>query len=64
MNGRLTVPPLTSTAPTEAEVLTQASCPNTQLDRLCPSGKHRTRQLGVYGQFEGFSGAYITIIDP
>jgi hypothetical protein len=64
VNGRLTVPTLTSTAPTEAQVLMQASCPNPNWTASVQPGSI-TLVSSVYTvTFEGFTGAFITIIDP
>lgn len=64
VNGRLTVPALTSTAPTEAEVLTQATCPNPNWTASVEAGSIALASSVYTVTFEGFSGAYITIIDP
>jgi len=64
VNGRLTIPALTSTAPTEAQVLAQASCPNPNWTPSVQPGSI-TLVSSVYTvTFAGFTGAYITIIDP
>src|SRR5215218_2883907 len=64
VNGRLTVPSLTSTAPTDEEILEQASCPNPNWTPSVAPGSI-TLVSSVYTvTFEGFTGAYITIIDP
>jgi hypothetical protein len=63
-NGRLTVPTLTSDVPTRAEILTQADCPN---PNWTPSVQPGSIELvsSVYTlHFAGFTGNYITIIDP
>jgi hypothetical protein len=59
-NGRLTIPSLTATAPTEAEFLAQQTCPNPNWTPTIPGGI--TLSSFTYTvTFEGFSGAYITI---
>lgn len=63
-HGRLTVPALTATEPTEAQVLAQADCPNPNWTPSVEPGSI-TLVSSVYTvTFEGFEGAYITIIDP
>ena len=65
VNGRLTVPSLTATAPTEAEFLAQQTCPNPNWTKEIREGTTITLVSSVYTvTFEGFTGAYITIIDP
>jgi hypothetical protein len=65
VNGRLTVPSLTATAPSEAEFLAQQTCPNPNWTPEIQAGTTITLVSSVYTvTFEGFSGAYITIIDP
>jgi len=62
-NGRLTVPSLTSTAPTEAQFLAQQTCPNPNWTPVLASPI--TLASSTYTlTFAGFNGAYITIIDP
>jgi hypothetical protein len=62
-NGRLTVPSLSVTAPTEEEFLAQQTCPNPNWTPTIPGGI--TLSSSVYTlTFEGFTGAYITIVDP
>jgi hypothetical protein len=64
VNGRLTIPSLTSDTPTEAEILAQADCPNRNWTPSVEPGSI-TLVSSVYTvTFEGFAGAYITIIDP
>jgi hypothetical protein len=64
VNGRLTIPSLTSDTPTEAEILAQADCPNRNWTPSVEPGSI-TLVSSVYTvTFEGFTGAYITIIDP
>jgi hypothetical protein len=64
VNGRLTVPSLTSDVPTAAEILEQADCPNPNWTPSVQAGSI-TLVSSVYTvTFEGFSGAYITIVDP
>jgi hypothetical protein len=64
VNGRLTIPSLTSGVPTEAEILAEAGCPNRN---WTPQVEPRSIELvpSVYTfTFEGFTAPYITIIDP
>jgi hypothetical protein len=64
VNGRLTVPSLTSDTPTAAEILAQADCPNRNWTPSVAPGSI-TLESSVYTvTFEGFTGAYITIVDP
>jgi hypothetical protein len=59
-NGRLTVPALSSTAPTEQQFLAQQTCPNPNWTPTVPGGI--TLSSFTYTlTFQGFSGAYITI---
>src|SRR5215204_2064129 len=59
-NGRLTVPSLSVTAPTEADFLAQQTCPNPNWTPTIPGGI--TLSGFTYTlTFEGFSGAFITI---
>jgi long-subunit fatty acid transport protein len=65
VNGRLTVPSLTVTAPSEADFLAQQTCPNPNWTKEIREGTTITLVSSVYTvTFEGFTGAYITIIDP
>ena len=63
-NGRLTVPPLSATAPTEQQFLAQQTCPNPNWTPTIPGGI--TLSSFTYTvSFEGFTGSYITITpDP
>jgi hypothetical protein len=63
-NGRLTVPSLSVTAPTEQQFLAQQTCPNPNWTPTIPGGI--TLSSFTYTvTFEGFTGAYITITpDP
>lgn len=64
VNGRLRVPSLTSDTPTEAEILAEADCPNRNWTPSVQPGS-LTLESSVYTvTFDGFTGAYITIIDP
>jgi hypothetical protein len=64
-HGRLTVPSLTATAPSEADFLAQQTCPNPNWTKEIRAGTTVTLVSSVYTvTFEGFPGAYITIIDP
>jgi hypothetical protein len=60
VNGRLTIPSLSATAPTEEEFLAQQTCPNPNWTPTIPGGI--TLSSFTYTvTFEGFTGAYITI---
>jgi hypothetical protein len=62
-NGRLTVPSLSVSAPTEEDFLAQQTCPNPNWTPTIPGGI--TLSSFTYTvSFEGFSGAYITITGP
>lgn len=64
-NGRLTVPSLTATAPSEAAFLAQQTCPNPNWTPEVQAGTTVTLASSTYTlSFAGFTGAYITIIDP
>jgi hypothetical protein len=59
-NGRLTVPSLSATAPTEQQFLAQQTCPNPNWTPTIPGGI--TLSSFTYTvSFTGFNGAYITI---
>jgi hypothetical protein len=59
-NGRLTVPSLSATAPTEQQFLAQQTCPNPNWTPTIPGGI--TLSSFTYTlTFAGFSGPYITI---
>jgi hypothetical protein len=59
-NGRLTIPSLTATAPSEADFLAQQTCPNPNWTPTIPGGI--TLSSFTYTvTFDGFTGAYITI---
>ena len=59
-NGRLTVPSLSVTAPTEQQFLAQQTCPNPNWTPTIPGGI--TLSSFTYTvSFAGFSGPYITI---
>jgi hypothetical protein len=63
-NGRLTISPLTATAPTEADFQAAATCPNPNWTPVVRPG---TLQLVSYTftvTFEGFSAPAITITGP
>ena len=63
-NGRLTVPPLMVTAPTEDQFLAQQTCPNPGWNPTIPGGI--TLSGFTYTvSFAGFTGSFITITpDP
>jgi len=59
-NGNVTVPSLSTTAPTEREFLAQQTCPNPNWTPTVPGGI--TLSSFTYTvQFVGFSGPYITL---
>jgi hypothetical protein len=60
-NGRLTVPALSSTAPTEAEVLMQADCPNPNWTPSVLSGSVQLESWTYMLTFEGFASPYVLI---
>jgi hypothetical protein len=60
-NGRLTVPSLSSTAPTNEQILMQASCPNPNWTASVQAGSVTVSSFTYTLTFAGFSGAYITI---
>jgi len=59
-NGNVTVPRLSTTAPTEQEFLAQQTCPNPNWTPTIPGGI-RLSSFTYTVQFVGFSGPYITI---
>jgi hypothetical protein len=62
-NGRLTVPSLSVTAPTEQQFLAQQTCPNPNWTPTIPGGI--TLSSFTYTlSFVGFNGAFITITGP
>ena len=60
-NGRLTVPALSSTAPTEAEVLEQADCPNPNWTPSVLAGSIALDSWTYTLTFAGFADPYILI---
>jgi hypothetical protein len=62
-NGRLTVPPLSSTPPTEQEFLAQQTCPNPNWTPTIPGGIS-VSSFTYTLDFVGFTGDYITITGP
>ena len=62
-NGRLTVPSLSVTAPTEDQFLAQQSCPNPNWTPTIPGGISLS-SFTYTVSFAGFDGAYITITGP
>lgn len=60
-NGRLTVPALSSPAPTEADVLAQATCPNHNWTPSVLSGSVQLTGWTYMVTFAGFSGPYVLI---
>jgi hypothetical protein len=63
-NGRLTIEPLTVTAPTEEEVLAQASCPNENWVPEVEGGSVTLVSYTFTVTFEGFTEPAITITGP
>ena len=63
-NGRLTVPSLTATAPTATQILEQADCPNPNWDPSVAAGSIDLVSSTYTLHFTGFTGNFITIIDP
>jgi hypothetical protein len=62
-NGRLTVPSLSATAPSQQQFLAQQSCPNPNWTPTIPGGI--TLSSFTYTlHFEGFTGNFITITGP
>ena len=59
-NGNVTVPPLSTTAPTEREFLAQQTCPNPNWTPKL-AGAITLSSFTYTVQFVGFSGPYITI---
>ncbi|WP_277210692.1 hypothetical protein [Isoptericola croceus] len=59
-NGRLTVPALNSTAPTEAEVLEQADCPNPNWTPSVLAGSVQTASWSYTLTFAGFTSPYVS----
>ena len=59
-NGRLTVPSLSVTAPTEDQFLAQQTCPNPNWTPTIPGGITLSNFTYTVS-FAGFNGAYITI---
>jgi hypothetical protein len=62
-NGRLTVPSLSATAPTEQQFLAQQTCPNPNWTPRIPGGI-RLSGFTYTLTFAGFSGPFITITGP
>jgi hypothetical protein len=62
-NGRLSVPSLSVSAPSEQEFLAQQSCPNPNWTPTVPGGISLASFTYTL-QFEGFTGNYITITGP
>jgi hypothetical protein len=64
VNGRLIVPSPTATAPTEAEFQARATCPNPNWTALVLAGSIRLVSSVYTVTLEGFTGAFIMIVDP
>jgi hypothetical protein len=62
-NGRLTVPSLAATAPTEDQFLAQQTCPNPNWTPTIPGGISLSSFTYTL-TFDGFGGAFITITGP
>ncbi len=62
-NGRLTVPSLSATAPTEQQFLAQQTCPNPNWTPTIPGGITLSNFTYTVS-FAGFSGPFITITGP
>jgi hypothetical protein len=60
-NGRLTISPLTSTAPTEADFQALATCPNENWDPVVRPGSITVESFTFTVTFEGFTEPAITI---
>jgi hypothetical protein len=64
-NGRLTVPSLTSApVPSAAQFEALAVCPNRNWTKITRTGTIALESSVYTLTFEGFTGAYITIVDP
>ncbi len=64
-NGRLTVPSLTSApVPTAAEFAALAVCPNGNWTKITRTDTIALESSVYTLTFAGFTGAYITIVDP
>lgn len=62
-NGRLTVPSLSSTPPTEEQFLAQQTCPNPNWTPTIPGGISLSSFTYTLS-FDGFTGSFITITGP
>jgi hypothetical protein len=62
-NGRLSVPSISVTAPTEQQFLAQQTCPNPNWDPTIPGGIS-LQSFSYTLTFQGFSGPYITVAQP
>jgi hypothetical protein len=63
-NGRLTVPSLSSTAPTDTQIKNAATCPNTNWSKVIVPGSLAVASFTYTLHFTGFTGNYITITGP
>jgi hypothetical protein len=63
-NGRLTVPQLSAAAPTNQQILRQASCPNPNWTPSVHEGSLTLTSFTYSLTFEGFTGSFITITGP
>ncbi len=63
-NGRLAVPAQTSTAPTDAQVLQSADCPNPNWTPTVQPGSVAVESFTYTLTFAGFTSPYITITGP
>jgi hypothetical protein len=62
-NGRLTIPSLSATAPSQQQFLAQQTCPNPNWTPTIPGGI-TLASFSYTVTFQGFNGAYITITGP
>lgn len=60
-NGRLTVTPITSTTPTEAQFQAEATCPNPNWTPLVRPGSITLTQFTYTLTFDGFNEPFVTI---
>jgi hypothetical protein len=60
-NGRLTVTPVTVAAPSNADFLAQATCPNPNWTAEVRGGNPTLVSYSYALRFAGFNGAYITL---
>jgi hypothetical protein len=63
-NGRLTVDPITATAPAEADLLALATCPNPNWTAVVRPGSITLVSFTYTVTFEGFTDPFITFTGP